>query len=172
MKLDSLLQQVGKTQGSHIPPVEKWQPALSGDIDIEIKADGSWWHEGTVFERLELVNLFASILRHEAGEYFLVTPVEKWRIRVEDRPLQITLIEQLDGALKVITNTADSFVIDAEHPLKMSAVKGVLLPEVRVRHDLWARFSRNAWYELLQFAAESADGQVSVTSQGHMFKLS
>ena len=70
------------------PPLEKWQPALSGDIDIRIDSRGDWYHEGTQIQRQPLVNLFASILRREAdGDYYLLTPVEKWRIRVDDAPL-------------------------------------------------------------------------------------
>lgn len=76
------------------PPIEKWQPALSGEIDIQILADGRWVHEGGEIKRHELVKLFASILRCEAdGHYYLVTPVEKWRLQVEDLPLLIVDME-------------------------------------------------------------------------------
>lgn len=70
------------------PPVERWNPPLSGDIDLRIARDGTWYHEGTAFQRESLARLFASILRRdEDGQYYLVTPVEKWRIQVDDAPL-------------------------------------------------------------------------------------
>lgn len=166
MNLDSLLKQVGKDKAQSIPPLEKWHPELSGDMDMVIRADGTWWHEGERIKRQELVNLFASILRHENNDYFLITPVEKWRIKVEDKPLNVTLVEQEQGLIKLLTSTADSFSLDNEHPLKMSKLNGVSLPEVKVRHELWARFSRNAWYELLELADEDEQGQFYIKSAG------
>lgn len=171
MKLDSLLAQIGKTSAQKIPPVEKWNPELSGDMPMLIKADGSWWHEGEQIKRQELVNIFASILKQENDEYFLVTPVEKWRIQVEDRPLLITLISQQDNEIHALTSTADAFVLGEQCPLKMSLLNDVLLPEVRVRHDLWARLSRNAWYELLQYTETNSQGEVVVRSQESAFVL-
>ena len=73
------------------PPLHLWHPPLSGDIAIRIAADGSWYHEGTLIQRESLVRVFASILRREEdGEYYLVTPGEKWRIEVELHPLIVT----------------------------------------------------------------------------------
>src|SRR5690554_2678354 len=70
------------------PPLEKWHPELSGDMDLLITRDGQWLHKGQPFSRKAIVRLFSTILRREEdGEYYLVTPVEKWRIRVEDTPL-------------------------------------------------------------------------------------
>jgi len=171
MNLDSLLKQIGKDKAQSIPPLEKWHPELSGDMDMVIRTDGTWWHEGERINRQELVNLFSSILRHENNEYFLITPVEKWRIKVEDRPLSITLVEQEDGIIKLLTSTSDSFILDSEHPLKMSELNGINLPEVKVRHELWARFSRNAWYELLELAEEEGDGRFVVKSGSAVFQL-
>src|SRR5690554_7694209 len=89
MNLDSLLKQIGKDKAHKIPPVEKWNPELSGDIDMVIRADGTWWHEGGQIKRQELVNLFASILRYENNEYFLITPVEKWRLTVDRKSTRL-----------------------------------------------------------------------------------
>lgn len=171
MNLDSLLKQIGKDKAQSIPPVEKWHPELSGDMDMVIRTDGSWWHEGERINRQELVNLFSSILRHENNDYFLITPVEKWRIKVEDKPLSITLVERESGVIKLLTSTSDSFTLDADHPLKMSELNGINLPEVKVRHDLWARFGRNAWYELLELAEEESEGQFVVKSGSEVFQL-
>lgn len=171
MKLDSLLAQIGKNEAQKIPPVEKWNPPLSGDIDIEIQKDGSWWHEGELIQRQELVNIFASILKCEQDEYFLVTPVEKWRIRVADKPLHISMVEQDGEQIKVLTSTADSFSIDGDHPLQMSQLDDTEIAEVKVRNNLWARFTRNAWYTLLQFSTQNDKGQIIINSNGRTFVL-
>ena len=82
--VERMLAQLGSGQR---PPLELWQPPLSGDIDIRIDADGQWYHDGGLIERFKLVKLFASIMRYEADIGFvLVTPVEKGKIRVEDAP--------------------------------------------------------------------------------------
>src|SRR5690606_29155449 len=83
--LDSISAQVSAQDAPKgLPPVDKWNPPLSGDLDMQIRRDGSWWYQGTPIERPALVRLFASILKREGDDYFLVTPVEKWRIRVDD----------------------------------------------------------------------------------------
>lgn len=171
MDLNEFLTQLGTDAPNNIPPVEKWNPSLSGNIDMEIRKDGSWWHEGAEIKREKLVRLFASILRKENDDYFVLTPVEKWRLRVEDRPLLINFVKRSGSAIAMVTNTGDAFELNAEHPLKMSLLDGVELPEVRVRHDLWARVSRNAWYELLELAEETRNGEVVLCSSGEIFKL-
>src|SRR5690554_7572578 len=124
MNLDSLLKQIGKDKAQSIPPLEKWHPELSGDMDMVIRTDGTWWHEGERINRQELVNLFSSILRHENNEYFLLRPVERWRIKFENRPLIITLVEQEAGLIKLLTTTTDSLILDPNYPLKSSESNG------------------------------------------------
>ncbi len=105
------------------PPLHLWHPELSGDIDILIKRDGSWIHEGQPILRPELVRLFASILRREEdGEYYLLTPVEKWRLRVECLPLLVTVFDFTTGqdgepVLTAVLNTGREYRVDSEHPL-------------------------------------------------------
>lgn len=171
MDLNLLLQQLGSERAGKIPPVDKWQPPLSGDMDMEIRKDGSWWHEGSPIKRDKLVRLFASILRKEGDDYFLLTPVEKWRIRVQDKPLLVSMLEQRGDSISMVTTTGDLLELGGQHPLMMSELDGTLLPEVRVRQDLWARLSRNAWYDLLELAEETADGQITVRSNGVSFVL-
>ena len=172
MSFTHLLAQIDQVEAHKIPPVEQWTPAFSGDIDILIKADGSWWHEGELMQRQALVTLFSSILKYEEEQYYLVTPVEKWRIRVEDRPLHIHLVSRHDDHIQCLTTATDAVVINTEHPLKMSLFNGTSLPEVKIRHNLWARLTRNAWYELLQFAEETDEDRVLVRSAGLSFSLS
>ena len=93
-QLEDIEDQVRSRRDFDTPPLHLWQPDLSGDIDIEIRADGSWWHDGAPIQRESIVRLFASILRREDdGEYYLVTPVEKWRIRVQAHALVVTDVD-------------------------------------------------------------------------------
>ncbi len=153
------------------PPIERWHPELSGDIDIVIKADGRWIHEGGEIKRHELVKLFASILRREDdGDYYLVTPVEKWRIRVEDLPLVITDFEH-DSSLKpqrivVKTNVDTWFELGAEHPLNVASPAGSDEPQpsVLTRHGLAARVSRACFYRMVDVA--QIDGSSIILEAG------
>lgn len=175
MNLSNLEQQIGLEDSNQLPPVEKWQPELSGDMDMVIHKDGSWWHEGVKIQRDKLTRLFASILRKEGEEYFILTPVEKWRIQVEDRPFVVTMIEQKKDHIEVITNTGDLLIINREHPLELSELNGEKIPEIEVRNGLKARFSRNAFYDLAELAEEktASEGgsEFVVRSAGAEFKI-
>src|SRR5690554_3988437 len=171
MHLDALVKGDGNDKADRIRLRDECHRELQVDVEVVLRPAARESLEGERTNRQELVNLFSSILRHENNEYFLITPVEKWRIKVEDRPLSITLVEQEDGIIKLLTSTSDSFILDSEHPLKMSELNGINLPEVKVRHELWARFSRNAWYELLELAEEEGDGRFVVKSGSAVFQL-
>jgi hypothetical protein len=141
------------------PPIERWHPDLSGDIDIVIKADGRWIHEGGEIKRHQLVKLFASILRREDdGHYYLVTPVEKWRIQVEDLPLVIVdfELEESTASRRLIfkTNVDTWFELSSLHPISVSAeIDGTSpQPSVLTRHGLAARVSRACFYRLVDIA--------------------
>src|ERR1700742_3551632 len=90
--------------GRKLPPVEKWNPAHCGDIDIRIARDGTWFHEGSPVGRRELVRLFSTILRKDGDDYVLVTPAEKMRIKVEDVPFLAVLVREEGGNLVFTTN--------------------------------------------------------------------
>jgi hypothetical protein len=168
----------GKSVGN--PPLHLWNPGLSGDIDIVIRRDGSWEHEGALIKRQALVNLFASILRRESdGDYYLVTPVEKWRIRVEALPFVIVDFELVHAGgdnqlLSVVTNTGRHYAVGAEYPLYLPrGEEGAdeKIPAVRLDHGLAALFSRAAWYRLVE-SCEERDGQPGISSQGLFFPIS
>jgi len=156
------------------PPVERWNPTVIQDIDIEIRHDGSWWHEGTRIERHELVKLFASILILQDDEYFLVTPAEKCRVRVADVPFIIDAVvadgtdagaEQFPSirTIKCITNVGEEIMLGAQHPLTLKAdAKGAWIPYVLVRNGMQARFGRNAYYELVAMASIERDGDCDI----------
>ncbi|WP_235898748.1 DUF1285 domain-containing protein [Parahaliea maris] len=150
--LDALQAQLSEKRNFDNPPLEKWHPALSGNIDILITADGHWWHEGSPIERPEIVRLFASILRREEdGGYYLVTPGEKWRLQVEAHALLITEIDRQGDNLVATLNTGKQVVLDGEHGLfldkERDGVAGMYLD-----HGLTALCSRAAWYRLVDMA--------------------
>ncbi|WP_430462527.1 DUF1285 domain-containing protein [Thalassolituus sp. LLYu03] len=140
-------------------------------MDLTIRKDGTWWHEGSKFEREKLVRLFASILKREGDDYFLVTPVEKWRIKVEDRPLHVLMIERTGDDLQALTSGGDLITLGQAHPLKISPLDDADIPEVLVRGNLWARFTRNAYYQLTDLATITDSGDVFVESSGERFSL-
>jgi hypothetical protein len=172
---------LAQTEGAKLPPVSSWNPPLSGDIDIVIEKDGSWIHEGTLMSREKLVVLFASILKREGDDYFLVTPVEKWRIRVKDLPFVIVAMdhqidEQAHSMIRFVTNLGEAFDLDKEHRLQVNrAEDGSPLPEVLVRSaGLYARISRSVFYQLVDIAQERLiDGTMcyAVCSDGEWFSL-
>lgn len=157
------------------PPLHLWDPPLSGDIPIRISADGSWYHDGSLIKRESLVRLFASILRREEdGDYYLVTPAEKWRLKVELHPLIVTDIAQVGEAgvpqLQATLNTGKTLFIDAQHPLFLEPAVGNI-PAVTLEHGLTALLSRAAWYRLADSARERQDGRLWITSGDFQFAL-
>ena len=157
-----------------LPPVERWQPARVGDIDIRIAANGDWFHEGAVVKRFAIARLFATILRVENGEHFLVTPAEKLRIRVDDAPFIATDFEtEGEGATRRIVfaiNVGDAVLADAEHSIVVEDRDGEPRPYVHVRDGLRALIARPAFYRLVDLA-EEADGEAEVWSAGERFVL-
>ncbi|CAA0089279.1 Uncharacterised protein [Zhongshania aliphaticivorans] len=159
------------------PPLDNWHPELSGDIDIIIKSDGRWLHEGVEIKRHKLVKLFASILRREADqEYYLVTPVEKWRISVEDLPLQIIDFEvegtTLERRILVKTNVDTWFELDAIHSLEVSTdpITQEPKPAVTLNQNLQGRVARACFYNLLELAELRGDDLI-LRAAGQVFEL-
>ncbi|MCA3629264.1 MAG: DUF1285 domain-containing protein [Methylobacterium sp.] len=151
--------------GRKAPPVEKWNPAYCGEIDMRIAADGRWFYEGGPINRLPLVKLFASILRKDAGRYVLVTPVERVGIRVDDAPFLAVEMEESrtpEGpALAFRTNLDEIVLAGAEHPMRLTlAADGGFKPYIRVRGDLWALATRSIAQELAARLEETGKGLV------------
>lgn len=155
MDLAKLQQQIS-AEGSKLPPVEKWNPAFCGDINLQIKHDGSWHYMGTPIGRKPLVRLFSTVLKKEDDKYFLVTPVEKVGITVDDVPFIITQWQQQDDKLVFTTQCDDNFIVSEEHPVELhkDKVTGDLLPYARVRRNLWARLHQNVYYQLVELGKE------------------
>lgn len=171
-----------KDYSNSLPPVEQWDPPLSGDIDICIQRDGRWFHEGDEIRRHELVKLFSSILKREDDEYFLVTPVEKWRIKVEDVPFVVVDFDRRgrgeDQVLAFKTSTDDVVVAGPEHPIwvefkTLPDGSGEPAPYILVRRNLAGLLSRNVFYHLVDLALENDGNEaITITSQGQEFPLS
>lgn len=161
MDLSRLEAQLSKSKGK-LPPVEKWDPDFCGDIDMHIHHDGSWHYMGTPIGRPAMVRLFASVLKREDEQYFLVTPVEKVGIKVDDVPFIVTQWRREDDYLIFSTQTGDEFVVSDNHPVALleDKVSGDTLPYANVRRNLWARLHQNVFYQLVAEAEEAEhDGQ-------------
>ena len=164
-----------------LPPVEKWNPPFCGDIDMEIRADGTWYYMGPPIGRAPLVRLFSTVLRKdEDGRTYLVTPVEKVGIRIADAPflaveMQVTLREGRQ-ILTFRTNVGDVVEAGAEHPIRF-AISGdnrELKPYLLVRGRLEALVSRAVMYDLVELGETMVvDGveMFSVRSGGQTFPV-
>lgn len=167
--------------GKSLPPVEKWNPDHCGAMDMVIRRDGSWWHEGTRIGREALVRLFSTILRKDAdGETYLVTPGEKIRIEVEAAPfLAIKLETHGEGRERRIafqTNMGEAVIAGPDHPLRVETDEtGAPEPFVRVRGRLDALITRAVFHELADLAEPGEDDQgravLGVWSEGEFFVL-
>ncbi|WP_246128508.1 DUF1285 domain-containing protein [Pleionea sediminis] len=164
----------------NLPPVEKWDPEYCGEIDIEIKRDGSWHYMGTPIGRQKLVKLFSTVLKKENDQYFLVTPVEKVGIRVVDAPFVAVLMdvhETNEGqALLFTDNVGNQFIAGKEHPIwvEIDPETKEPSPYIRVRRNLDALINRNVFYQLVDIAEQvEQNGKIElrVSSQGETFSL-
>jgi len=179
--VNSFLSFAGKLKDKKLPPVESWNPASCGDIDIRIARNGSWYHEGRIFQRNALVKLLSSILRKEGDEYFLVSPVEKMRIQVEDVPfLAVEMRRERSlgqaSALFFRTLTDDVVRLDAEHPLRVQidSVTGEPRPYIHVRQGMEARIHRPVFYDMVEMGSEVLRGgelHLVIDSAGETFDL-
>lgn len=138
------------------PPIAKWDPPARGHSKMVIKRDGTWWHDGSPIKKPALVKLFAQILRKEEQGYFLVTPVEKQEITVEDAPFVITTLHRYQSdksphpVVSFGTNVGEKVVLSQAHPL---AIKNDT-PYLHVRDNLDARLDTTIYYECVALAKE------------------
>lgn len=154
-RLAESLKPIQKQKG--LPPVHEWNPDFCGDIDMEIQRDGRWFYMGSPIGRESMVRLFSTILRHDDdGCFYLVTPVEKVRIRVADAPFVVIAVEKEEDGLVFTTNVGDKVRLDSDHPLwvKEDDQTGEPSPYIRVRDRLDALIHRNVFYQLVDMAEE------------------
>jgi hypothetical protein len=162
------------------PPVHLWNPPFCGDLDMRIAADGTWFYLKTPIGRAPLVKLFSSVLKREGDKYFLVTPVEKCGIVVEDAPfLAVELRVETGAAGQVLhfrTNVDEWVVCGPGHRLRFErqAATGGLKPYLHVRRDLWALVTRALFYDLVELGEERDVGgerMFGVTSAHEFFPM-
>ncbi len=174
----SLAKAAGPSKGP--PPVERWNPPFCGDLDMRIGTDGTWYYLKTPIGRPALVKLFASVLKREGDNYFLVTPVEKCGIMVDDAPfLAVELKTERSAAGQVLTfrtNVDDVVQCGPAHPLRFDpeAGTGGLKPYLHVRRDLWAKVTRPLLFDLVELGEErevSGRAMFGVTSMGEFFAM-
>ena len=170
-----------KKEKNSLPPVDKWNPEFCGDIDMKIMRNGKWFYMGTEIKRPAMVKLFSGILRLDSDNcYYLVTPVEKVRISVEDAPFIATSLisEKKDNInyLYFITNVNEKILLTKNNPLeiKINNITEEPSPYIFVRKNLKALISRSVFYELIELATKkNIDGKdcLVLASAGEVFKL-
>ena len=166
---DGFARFLAELEKQDLPPVDRWHPATTRDIDLEIDTNGEWLYQGTRFARSDIVKLLSGLLVREGDEYFLVSPAEKLRISVADVPFVVVdfEIDTLDGKQTVIfdTNVGFKAPLDSAHPMVMRRYPGAEgeVPYIRVRENLEARLSRSVFYRLVANCEErDADGTSSL----------
>jgi hypothetical protein len=174
-KLEGVAAAAKQAPGRGLPPVHLWNPAHSGEIDIVIKTDGRWVHEGATISREALVRLFSTVLRKDPDGYWLVTPVEKMRIVVEDAPFVAVRVDRDGDDLKFLTNVGDEVTAGPDHAIRVeTAADGEPRPYLHVRRGLEALIARSVFYELVEMAQERStpDGPtLGVESGGAWFPI-
>lgn len=147
-----------------IPPLEQWHPKHCGTMDLLVKANGEWWHEGQLIKRQALVDLFSSVLWKEQDKFYLKTPVEQIEIQVEDEPLFINQVDRVEigqqNYIQLTTTHQDIVIVDEEHPIFMREYAGELRPYVHVRFGINALIQRAAFLHLVEL------GELSENVQG------
>jgi len=163
-------------KGRGLPPVEQWNPPFCGDLDIRISRDGTWLYMGTPIGRPELARVFSTILKREGDKYFLVTPVEKVGITVDDAPfLAVDFHVTGSGSAQVLeftTSMGDQTKASAENPLRIErdADTGEPAPYVHVRRGLEALIDRKSFYRLIDIGTHH-DGWFGLWSSGVFFPI-
>jgi hypothetical protein len=178
--LETVTQAAKQAPGRGLPPVHLWNPAHCGEIDIVIRRNGQWFHEGTPIGREALVRLFSTVLRKDPDGIYLVTPVEKMKITVEDAPFVAVRVDRAQNesggdVLKFLTNVGDLVEAGPDHAIRVEMDPGgEPHPYLHVRRGLDALIARPVFYELVEMAQEreTADGpQLGVSSNGAWFPV-
>ena len=166
------------SEDEKLPPVEDWHPDYCGEIDILIKANGEWFHQGSLIKRANLFRLFSKLLVKEGENYFLVTPIEKMAIKVEWMPFVIQDFDclSIDGKTTYVfyDNCGNNIKLQDLEQLSFSKFNQLELPIIRVRKNLYASFTRSSYYRLIEQAeVKEKDNkqQVCIESSGIKFYL-
>src|SRR5438270_9706064 len=178
--LDTIAGEAKRARAKGPPPVHLWNPPFCGDLDMRIAADGTWFYLGTPIGRAALVRLFASVLKREGDTYYLVTPVEKCGIRVDDAPFLAVEMRVEEAAasrtLHFRTNVDDWVACGPGHALRFEPEphSGGLKPYLHVRRDLWAKVTRALFYDLVELGEERDVGgtrMFGIASRNEFFAM-
>lgn len=159
-----------------LPPVHLWNPPFCGDLDMRIARDGTWFYQGTPIGRFELARLFSTILKREGDKYFLVTPVEKVGITVDDAPFVAVDFETTGAgdamSIKFETNMGDTATAGADNPIRVERdpKTGEPAPYIHIRAGLEALIDRKSFYRLVEIGAHH-EGWFGLWSDGAFFKI-
>lgn len=165
---------------TRLPPVHRWEPAYVGNVNIRVARDGTWFYNESPITRQPMVKLFSSVLRRESGHFYLVTPVEKLRIIVDDAPfVAVAMNVYGSGKEQVLTfrtNVDEEIMAGRSHPIRVDVNhrNNEPAPYIKVRHNLDALVSRAVFYDLVELAVEdetSRNCQFGVWSAGCLFPL-
>ncbi len=164
-----------------LPPIHLWNPELSGDIAIRIDREGRWFHESVEIKRTSIVQLFSRLLKLEGSNYYLVTPIEKWKIQVDVSPLFVISASQeiREGYQAIVfkTLTGETILLGRDNPLhmKQDLANEETCPIIVVRDNLTALLSRATYYQLVDWsvARPHKNGQIEqiVKSMGCEYSL-
>lgn len=164
-RLFNSLQKLQQDYTDSLPPVDQWNPPLNGDLDMRIDREGQWFYQGGKIHRPAMVAMFSSILKREGDDYFLLTPVEKWRITVDVAPFVMVALrlDEDSGKQGVIltSNVGNDVLISAENPFWIEqGIEATPLPLMMVRNGLPGLLSRNVFYQLVELCqpVTAADG--------------
>ena len=176
----NLAEIMARLQDKKLPPVDKWNPDFCGDIDMRIARDGTWYYMGSPIGRKPMVKLFSTVIRRDEDKYFLVTPVEKLGIIVEDAPfvaVEADIYEPGTGQSIVFrTNVDDEVIAGPDNPIRVETdpETGEPSPYVLVRRNLWALIARPVFYRLVDAGEErQLDGKtvLGISSRGSFFVI-
>ncbi len=178
--LDGIAAMLPRAGGKSLPPVHLWNPPFCGNIDMRIASDGTWFYEKSPIGRIGLVKLFSSVLKREGDDYFLVTPVEKVGIVVDDAPFLAVELKVENAAegrtLNFRTNVDEWIAAGPGHALRFEedSENGGLAPYIHVRSDLWAKVTRALFYDLVDLGEERDIGgkvMFGIASRGEFYAM-
>lgn len=174
--LNNILASIKANTGKSLPPVDQWNPDYCGEMNLELKANGDWLHDGSVIKRKKLIQLFSTILKKENEQYFLVSPVEKIGIKVEWQPFVIIDFDLIKNNGKdcylFIDNCGNKTLLTSVEQIIFSEYKKLTMPILKIRKNLYASFNRSSYYRLIEQAhtLEMADTQkLTINSMGLSF---
>ena len=155
MSISKLTMSLEDSKNIQFPPVHLWNPDLCEGQEIKINRDGAWFYNNSLIKNQKLVNLFASVLRKDGDNYFLVTPTEKVPVKVEIAPYVIEDFKIIEDTIELKTNLNYSFLLTEKDLVRLKEIERTFLPLITVRNSIEGFFNRNTYYRIIDFALEN-----------------